>query len=88
MATQIQCPNCGQTYDLTPEQVPQYAGQTITCTNCQKPFTVAANLGGAARPHPAMPAGAQPQTVRHAQATGSVTPPGMPPSYPQAQAQY
>jgi len=47
MPTQIHCPNCQQTYDLTPEQVPQYAGQTITCTRCQKPFTVPADLGGA-----------------------------------------
>lgn len=47
MATQIQCPHCGQTYDLTPEQVPQYAGQTITCTKCQKTFTVPTNLAGA-----------------------------------------
>jgi prepilin-type processing-associated H-X9-DG protein/predicted Zn finger-like uncharacterized protein len=89
MATQIQCPHCGQTYDLAPEQVPQYAGQTITCTRCQKSFTVAANLGGApaAPAAPATPASPV-STVRHAQPTGSVTPPGMPPNYPQAQAQY
>ena len=37
---QIRCTHCGQTYDLTPEQAPLYAGQTITCTNCQKPFLV------------------------------------------------
>src|SRR5689334_6796443 len=40
MPDQIQCPHCGQTYQLTPEQMPQYAGRTITCTQCQKPFTV------------------------------------------------
>ena len=40
MSQQIQCPHCGQAYALTDEQVPQYAGQTITCTRCQKPFTV------------------------------------------------
>jgi len=41
---QINCPHCGQTFDLTDEQAPQYAGQTITCTSCQKPFVVS---GGA-----------------------------------------
>jgi predicted Zn finger-like uncharacterized protein len=54
MATQIECPHCHQTYDLTAEQAPQYAGQTITCTRCQKPFTVPANLGGAAAPQRTM----------------------------------
>jgi predicted Zn finger-like uncharacterized protein/prepilin-type processing-associated H-X9-DG protein len=37
---QINCPHCGQVFDLTEEQVPQYAGQTITCTSCQKAFVV------------------------------------------------
>jgi predicted Zn finger-like uncharacterized protein/prepilin-type processing-associated H-X9-DG protein len=37
----MKCPNCGQVYQLTDDQVPQYAGQTITCTACNKPFTVA-----------------------------------------------
>ena len=37
---QINCPHCGQVFDLTDAQVPQYAGQTITCTSCQKPFVV------------------------------------------------
>jgi predicted Zn finger-like uncharacterized protein/prepilin-type processing-associated H-X9-DG protein len=40
MSQTIQCPHCGQTYALTPEQVPQYAGQTINCTRCTKAFTV------------------------------------------------
>ena len=35
---EMRCPHCGQTYALTPEQAPQYAGQTITCTSCQRPF--------------------------------------------------
>jgi prepilin-type processing-associated H-X9-DG protein len=35
---EMRCPNCGQTYALTPEQAPQYVGQTITCTKCQRPF--------------------------------------------------
>ena len=49
MSQQIQCPHCGQAYALTDEQAPQYAGQTITCTRCQKPFTVALT-GPAAAP--------------------------------------
>jgi predicted Zn finger-like uncharacterized protein/prepilin-type processing-associated H-X9-DG protein len=40
LAHNIQCPHCGQSYALTPEQVPQYSGQTITCTACNKPFAV------------------------------------------------
>jgi prepilin-type processing-associated H-X9-DG protein len=35
---EMRCPHCGQTYALTPEQAPQYTGQTITCTSCQRPF--------------------------------------------------
>jgi predicted Zn finger-like uncharacterized protein/prepilin-type processing-associated H-X9-DG protein len=73
VTTQIQCPACGQVYDLTAEQVPQYAGQTITCTRCQKPFTVPAHLTEtqpppAATPPPA-PAGhfTYPQSVQSAQ---------------------
>jgi prepilin-type processing-associated H-X9-DG protein len=38
--TTIRCTHCGQTYDLTPEQLQQYAGKTITCTACNRPFTV------------------------------------------------
>jgi prepilin-type processing-associated H-X9-DG protein len=38
--TTIRCPHCGQTFELSPEQVPQYAGRTITCTMCKQPFTV------------------------------------------------
>ena len=45
----MQCPHCGQRYDLTDEQAPQYAGRTkINCSVCGKAFTV----GG----QPAMPA--------------------------------
>ena len=53
---QIRCTHCGQTYDLTPEQAPQYAGQTITCTNCQKPFLVPPSS-------PSMPAAMPPLPV-------------------------
>lgn len=38
--TQFHCPHCGQSYQLTREQMSQYLGQTITCSVCQKPFTV------------------------------------------------
>jgi prepilin-type processing-associated H-X9-DG protein len=57
------CPFCGQHYSLTPEQVPQYAGQTIACTVCKREFTVPAQLGpsaGAAQP-------AMPQTAAYPQ---------------------
>ena len=40
MAEQIRCPHCGQTWDISSEQARQYAGQTITCTNCQRAFAV------------------------------------------------
>ena len=53
--TTIACTHCGQTYELTPQQVPQYAGQTITCTACGKPFTVSipsANTFDVAPPPP------------------------------------
>ncbi len=55
MAQQIQCPNCGQAYELSDEQVPQYAGQTITCTKCQKQFTVPREIAGAAGAPPPPP---------------------------------
>src|SRR5687767_13944009 len=40
MGVQIQCPHCGQAYALSDEQAPQYAGQSITCTQCARAFTV------------------------------------------------
>ncbi len=43
MSRQIQCPHCGQSYALTDEQAPKYAGQTITCTRCQQPIVVPAD---------------------------------------------
>src|SRR5881394_2029961 len=39
------CPHCGQHYSLTPQQAPQYAGQTIACTVCKKQFTVPMDVG-------------------------------------------
>lgn len=72
---QIRCPHCGQTYELTPEQVPQYAGQTISCTSCKQPFTVPAEQGaggaGMTPPHPQQQPQYQP-------------PPGAAPHYPGA----
>lgn len=53
MSQQIRCPHCQQAYELTDEQVPQYAGQTITCTKCQQSFTVPPDI--AAPPAPARP---------------------------------
>ena len=63
MSQQIQCPHCGQSYALTDEQAPQYAGQTITCTRCQKPFTVPSNPGAAPPPLEAPQAGAAPAST-------------------------
>src|SRR3954471_14851587 len=61
MSQQIQCPHCGQSYALTDEQAPQYAGQTITCTRCQKPFTVSLPSAGAPQqPTPFQPAAPTP----------------------------
>jgi predicted Zn finger-like uncharacterized protein/prepilin-type processing-associated H-X9-DG protein len=61
LGAQIACPHCGRQYDLTDEQLPQYAGQTITCTGCNQPFTVARDLGapaaGSASPPPLAPLG-------------------------------
>ena len=46
-------------YQVEDSQAPQYAGQTITCTQCQKPFTVPANFAmqPGAMPPPAAPIG-------------------------------
>ena len=57
------CPFCGQHYSLTPEQVPQYAGQTIACTVCKRQFTVPAQLaasGAVAAAAPYVPQGYAP----------------------------
>ena len=53
---QIKCPNCGQSYQVRPDQWAQYAGRTINCTRCGQPFTVAGQQGAAPQP-PAMPSG-------------------------------
>jgi prepilin-type processing-associated H-X9-DG protein len=70
VAEQIRCPHCGQTYELTPQQVPQYAGQTITCTACQRAFTVPRSVGA--------PPGA-PQPAQQPQFATAYAPPGAPP---------
>src|SRR3954470_7416960 len=50
------CPFCGQHYSLTPQQVPQYAGQTIECSVCKRPFTVPAQLTASMETAEATPA--------------------------------
>jgi len=97
MSQQIHCPHCGQTYELTAEQVPQYAGQTITCTSCKQPFTVSRDI--AAPPGPgigdiasqsAPPTYAQQQQQQQQQPQQPypqqqyAPQPGMPPQYPGA----
>jgi prepilin-type processing-associated H-X9-DG protein len=62
---EMRCPHCGQTYALTPEQAPQYVGQTITCTKCQRPFVAhVPGYGAPAVPAaPGMPPGPPPPGV-------------------------
>ena len=68
MAQQIRCPHCGQTYELTPEQVPQYAGQTINCTSCKQAFTVPRDIvGGAGAGAYASPVAPPPQQPAYQQ---------------------
>ncbi|MBC8105983.1 MAG: zinc-ribbon domain-containing protein [Anaerolineae bacterium] len=71
MSQLIQCPNCSQSYTITAEQAPQYAGQTIQCTRCGKPFVV--NLAGAA------PVGAPASAAPSAR--GGFAPPPAPAGY-------
>ncbi len=61
--TEIVCPHCRQTYAITPEQWPQYQGQSISCTKCGQTFAVGASAPGGAPPPlpPMVPAYAQPQ---------------------------
>jgi len=40
--SRIQCPHCGNAYQLTPEKHAQYAGKKIACKSCQKTFVVPA----------------------------------------------
>jgi len=96
MSQQIRCPHCGQTYELTPEQVPQYAGQTITCTSCKQALTVPRDLGapgtgasGVGMPpqQPAYPQQQQqqpPYQQPYAQPPQYPAQPGMQPQYPGA----
>jgi len=95
MSQQIRCPHCGQTYELTPEQVPQYAGQTISCTSCKQAFTVPRDLGapGSAGAGMGAAVGEQPQQPAYQQQQQPPYPqqqqpyqqypgqPGMPPQY-------
>ncbi|MEA2708784.1 MAG: hypothetical protein QOF78_1385 [Phycisphaerales bacterium] len=82
---QIRCSHCGQTYELTPEQVPQYAGQTITCTNCKQPFTVPADQGaGGAGAGTYAAAGSAAQPTAYPQQQQQYQPPPGTPPYPGA----
>ncbi|MEO6437341.1 MAG: hypothetical protein ABIP55_16480 [Tepidisphaeraceae bacterium] len=72
MGEQFQCPNCGQLYGLSPEQLPRYAGQTISCTRCGRAFLVPMEIV----------ARGQPAAVN---ITQSAPPPPMPPMLPATQ---
>jgi prepilin-type processing-associated H-X9-DG protein len=80
---QISCPHCGQTYDLTPEQAPQYAGQTISCTKCQRSFMVPAGASGRGSVVPPAPLGPPPQPQQPGQAPPPHVPYGTPAAYQQ-----
>ncbi len=79
------CPFCGQHYSLSPEQVPQYAGQVIACTVCKRQFTVPGQLTpsvGVARPAVAA------QTIAQYSQPGFAPPAGFPPPRSVPTAQY
>jgi predicted Zn finger-like uncharacterized protein/prepilin-type processing-associated H-X9-DG protein len=86
MSQQIRCPHCGQTYELTPEQVPQYAGQTISCTSCKQSFTVPRDIagGGAATGTAGAPARPPAYPQQQPQYQQQYQQPGAPPQYPGA----
>ena len=67
-ASQIKCPNCGQTYFVQPEQWAQYAGQTINCTRCGREFIVTGATQIAPAAPPPIPQQPQPAYVRPMQA--------------------
>jgi len=61
--TVFQCPRCGQSYNITADQVPQYAGRMLACTRCEQRFVVPPNIGQAAAYGPvAYSAAAEPAT--------------------------
>jgi predicted Zn finger-like uncharacterized protein/prepilin-type processing-associated H-X9-DG protein len=62
MSQLITCPQCGQTYTITPRQVPQYQGRTIQCTKCGRPFTV--NIPMAEEVVPPLPPTPEPGPVK------------------------
>src|SRR5687767_8968055 len=60
--TPYPCPNCGATFQLTPEYLAQYGGQATVCTRCGRPFALPLASGGApasqiAQRHPALQPG-------------------------------
>ena len=83
MSQQIRCPHCGQSYELTPEQVPQYAGQTITCTSCKQPFTVPRDSATGAGAGAGATPGQQQQQQQQPAYQQQQQPHPQPPQYPQ-----
>jgi len=45
----LNCPNCRQPYQMSPELITKYAGRTITCRKCKKPFAFDAAMDAAAQ---------------------------------------
>jgi predicted Zn finger-like uncharacterized protein len=41
------CPHCGASFQLTPEYLAQYGGQTTRCSQCGQPFVLPAAQGAA-----------------------------------------
>src|SRR5665213_173021 len=77
-ASQIKCPNCGQTYFVQPEQWAQYVGQTINCTRCGREFTVTAGAPSAPVAPPPIPQ--QPRPMQAAPMNVGPTSPFAPPT--------
>ena len=47
------CPHCGASFQLTPEYLAQYGGQTTSCSQCRQTFVLPAAAGAAPAPHAA-----------------------------------
>lgn len=41
----LSCPHCGQEYEVTPEYVEQYGGQSVACESCGSNFPVPGATG-------------------------------------------
>jgi hypothetical protein len=56
---QVRCPQCGKSYSLTPEQIPQYMGRSFACEQCGQMLVI-----GGTPAHPvALSSGAPPGPV-------------------------